>query len=154
MWGSQQSRPMTATGMSAAATSDPDGDGYSRTQRHPVPLDAPNVALQGQRLMAYGERLRREEEQITQESGRARPTASTPDGTAGPRGKSEENLLRNAGEFFSLDNRGPNLKCIGSRGSTRDWPTALGHRGPTSASMPRPSTAGHAPTPVCGGASV
>ncbi len=64
---------MTATGMSAAATLDTEADGYSRTQRHPVPLDAPDVALQGQRLMAYEERLRREEEQITQESGRARP---------------------------------------------------------------------------------
>ncbi len=65
---------MTATGISAAATSDPDGDGYSRTQHHPVPLDAPDVALRGQRLMAYGERLCQEEEQITQVSGRARPT--------------------------------------------------------------------------------
>ena len=74
VWGSQQSRPMTATGISAAATSDPDGDGYSGTQHHAVPLDAPNVALQDQRLMAYGERLRREEEQITQEPGRVRPT--------------------------------------------------------------------------------
>ncbi len=36
-------------------------------------LDTPDVALWGQRLMAYGERLCREEEQITQESGRARP---------------------------------------------------------------------------------
>ncbi len=26
------------------------------TGRHPVPLDAPDVALQGQRLLAYGER--------------------------------------------------------------------------------------------------
>ncbi len=73
VWGSQQSQLMTATGISAAATSDPDRDGYLRTH-HPVPLDAPDVALRGQRLMAYGERLRREEEQITQESGRALPT--------------------------------------------------------------------------------
>ncbi len=40
---------MTATGTSAAAaTSDalnPDGDGYSGAQRHPVPLDASDVAL-------------------------------------------------------------------------------------------------------------
>ncbi len=28
---------------------------------HPAPLDAPDVALRGQRLLAYGERLRREE---------------------------------------------------------------------------------------------
>ncbi len=59
VWGSQPSRPMTATGMSAAAgTSDPpnpDGDGYSGAQRHLVPLDAPDVALRGQRLLAYGE---------------------------------------------------------------------------------------------------
>ena len=30
-------------------------------RRQPVPLDAPDVALRGQRLLAYGERLRREE---------------------------------------------------------------------------------------------
>ena len=47
--------------MSAAATWHPDGDDYSRSQRHPVPLDAPNVALRGQRLIAYKERLRRDE---------------------------------------------------------------------------------------------
>ncbi len=73
VWGSQQSRPMTATGMSAAATWHPEGNDYSRTQRHPVPLDAPNVALRGQRLMAYEERLRREEG--SQESDRARPSS-------------------------------------------------------------------------------
>ncbi len=50
---------MTATGMSAAAAWQPgEGDNYSRSQRHPVPLDAPDVALRGQRLMAYEERLR------------------------------------------------------------------------------------------------
>ncbi len=65
---------MTVTGISAAATSDPDGDGYSGTQRHTVILDAPNVALRRQRLMAYGERLRQKEAEITQEPGRARPT--------------------------------------------------------------------------------
>ena len=75
VWGSQQSRPMTATGMSAAAAWHPEGDDYSRTQRHPVPLDAPNVALRGHRLMAYEERLRREERQVSQESGRARPSS-------------------------------------------------------------------------------
>ncbi len=31
------------------------------TRRQPVPLDAPDAALRGQRLLAYGERLRREE---------------------------------------------------------------------------------------------
>ncbi len=56
-----KSRPRTTTGMSAAATWHPDGDDYSRSQRHPVPLDAPNVALRGQRLIAYKERLRRDE---------------------------------------------------------------------------------------------
>ncbi len=60
--------------MSAATTSDPDGNGYSGAQRHPVLLDAPDVALRGQTLMAYEERLRREEAKITQEPGRARPT--------------------------------------------------------------------------------
>ncbi len=30
-------------------------------KRHPVPLDTPSVALRGQRLLAYGERLRQEE---------------------------------------------------------------------------------------------
>ncbi len=43
VWGSQQSRPRIATGMSAAAAWHPEGDGYSRSQRHPVPLDAPDV---------------------------------------------------------------------------------------------------------------
>ncbi len=52
---------MTARGMSAAAAWQPEGDNYSRSQRHPVPLDTPDVALRGQRLMAYDERLRREE---------------------------------------------------------------------------------------------
>ncbi len=40
---------MTTRGMSAAAARsdppNPDGDGHSGTQRHPVPLDAPDVAL-------------------------------------------------------------------------------------------------------------
>ncbi len=74
---------MTATGMSAAATWHPEGDDYSRTQCHPVPLDAPDVALRGQRLMAYKKRLRREEGQASQESGRAQQVVSTPDGTTG-----------------------------------------------------------------------
>ncbi len=65
---------MTATVMSAAATLHPEGDDYSRTQRHPVPLDAPDVALRGQRLMAYEERLKPEEGQASQETGRARPS--------------------------------------------------------------------------------
>ena len=77
VWGSQQSRLMTATGMSAAATWHPERDDCSRTQRHPVPLDAPDVALRGQRLMAYEERLRREEGQVRQESGRARPSSGS-----------------------------------------------------------------------------
>ncbi len=67
VWGSQQSRPVTATGMSAAAAWHPEGNDYSRNQRHPVPLDVPDVALRGQRLMAYGERLRQEEGQVSQE---------------------------------------------------------------------------------------
>ncbi len=39
VWGSQQSRPVTATGMSAAAAWHPEGDDYFRNQRQPVPLD-------------------------------------------------------------------------------------------------------------------
>ncbi len=70
---------MTATGTSAAAAildpPNPDGDGYSGAQRHPVPLDAPDVALWDQRLLAYGERLRREEAEIIPEPGRACPTS-------------------------------------------------------------------------------
>ncbi len=45
-------------------------------RRHPVPLDAPDVALRGQRLLAYGERLRREEaEAVNPAAGRARHPA-------------------------------------------------------------------------------
>ena len=74
VWGSQQSRPVTATGMSAAAAWHPEGDEYSRSQRQLVPLDAPDVALRGQRLMAYKERLRQEEGRASQETGWARPS--------------------------------------------------------------------------------
>ncbi len=48
-------------GMSAAAACQSERDDYPRSQRQPVPLDAPNVALRGQGLMAYEKRLRREE---------------------------------------------------------------------------------------------
>ncbi len=69
---------MTATWMSAAVKiSDilnANGDGYSGAQRHPVLLNAPDIALQGQKMLAYGERLRREEAEIILEPGRARPT--------------------------------------------------------------------------------
>ncbi len=42
-------------------------------QRHPVPLDAPDIALRGQRLLAYGEMLRREETEVeVAEPGRTR----------------------------------------------------------------------------------
>ncbi len=34
---------------------------FHGARRQPVPLDAPDVALRGKRLLAYGERLRREE---------------------------------------------------------------------------------------------
>ncbi len=60
--------------MSAAAAWQTEGDNYSRSQCHPVPLDAPDVALRGQRLMAYEERLRHEEGRVSQETGRARPS--------------------------------------------------------------------------------
>ncbi len=33
----------------------PDPAPVNRDKRHPVPLDAPDVALRGQRLLAYGE---------------------------------------------------------------------------------------------------
>ncbi len=66
--------PLTASGISAATvTSDPDGDGHFRAQHHPVPLDVPDVALRRQRLLAYRGRLHREEAEIIQEPGRARP---------------------------------------------------------------------------------
>ncbi len=65
---------MIATGISAAAIADRDGNGYAGTQCHPVPLDAPDVALRGQRLRAYAERLCRGEKESIRESGRARPT--------------------------------------------------------------------------------
>ncbi len=60
--------------MNAAAAWQLEGDDYSRSQRQPVPLDAPDVALRGQRLMAYEERLRREERRASQETGQARPS--------------------------------------------------------------------------------
>ncbi len=45
-------------------------------RRHPVPLDAPDVALQGQRLLVYRERLRREEaEAVNPAAGCARHPA-------------------------------------------------------------------------------
>ncbi len=80
---------MTATGMSAAAsTSDPlnpDRDGYSGAQRHPVPLDAPDVTLRSQRFLAYGERLRCEEAEIIPGPSQARPTSQAdPRWTARP----------------------------------------------------------------------
>ncbi len=41
-------------------------------RHHQVPLDAPDVALRGQRLLAYRERLRREEtEAVNPAAGRA-----------------------------------------------------------------------------------
>ncbi len=61
--------------MSAATAWQSEEDDYSRSQRHPVPLDAPDVALRGQRLMAYEEKLRREEGRASQEIGRARPAS-------------------------------------------------------------------------------
>ncbi len=75
VWGSQTSQPPTATGMSAAAAISEPPNPDDGAQRHPVPLDAPDVALRGQRLLTYGEkRLCREEAGTIQEPGRARPT--------------------------------------------------------------------------------
>ncbi len=49
---------------------------FSGARRHPVPLDAPDVALRGQRPLAYGERLRREEaEAVNPAAGHARHQA-------------------------------------------------------------------------------
>ncbi len=55
----------------------PGEEDASHGARHqPVPLDAPDVALRGQRLLAYGERLRRKEiEAGNPGAGRARPPA-------------------------------------------------------------------------------
>ncbi len=47
VWGSQQTRPVTATGLSAAAAWQPEVDDYSRSQRQSVPLAAPDVTLRG-----------------------------------------------------------------------------------------------------------
>ncbi len=43
------------------ATAPGEENAFHGARREPVPLDAPDVALRGQRLLAYGERLRREE---------------------------------------------------------------------------------------------
>ena len=49
---------------------------FHGARRQPVPLDAPDVALRGQRLLAYGERLQREEvETVNPAAGRARHPA-------------------------------------------------------------------------------
>ncbi len=49
---------------------------FQGARRQPVPLDAPDVALRGQRLLAYGERLRREEAETGNPgAGRARHSA-------------------------------------------------------------------------------
>ena len=49
---------------------------FPGARRHPVPLDAPDVALRGQRLLAYGERLRWEEaEAVNPAAWRARHPA-------------------------------------------------------------------------------
>ncbi len=123
MRGSQPSRPMTATEINAAAaTSDPDGDGYSGAQRHPVCLDVPDVTLQGQRLLAYGERLRREEAENIQEPGRACPTGrphrppmerQVPEvRVRQPRAPPLVDQLADGREFAHRDNRGLSLGCI------------------------------------------
>ncbi len=80
VWGHQIAGPMTVTGMSAAvALAEPphrNNDSHQGAQRHPIPLDAPDVALKGQRLLVYGERLHHKEAGIVSaEPGRARPTA-------------------------------------------------------------------------------
>ncbi len=126
VWGSQQSRPVNATGMSAAAAWQPEGDDYSRSQRHLVPLDAPDVALRGQRLMAYEERLRREEGRVSQETGQARPSnrqyrppverMGPAAGVRRPRTPLLVDRLADAEDLAPHDSRKLNRSCSGSRG--------------------------------------
>ncbi len=125
VWGSQQSRPVTATGMSAAAAWQPEGDNYSRSQRQLVPLDAPDVALRGQRLMAYEERLRREEGRTSQETDRARPSnkqyrppverMGPAAGVRRPRTPLLVDRLADAEDLHPHDNGRLNRSCSGSR---------------------------------------
>ncbi len=59
-----------------AQTAQRDGDMIRGARRHPVPLDPHDVALRGQRLLAYGARLGCEEaEAVIPEAGRARHPA-------------------------------------------------------------------------------
>ncbi len=68
VWVNRMAAPRIAPVMSAVSASvDPataEGDPCYAGRRRPVPLDAPDVALRGQRLLAYGERLQREEAEV------------------------------------------------------------------------------------------
>ncbi len=77
-WGSQMAAPIAVAGINVTATpADPmplKEDCRYGAQRYPVPLDALDVALRGQRLLGYGERLCRDEAGIAAaESGRDHP---------------------------------------------------------------------------------
>ncbi len=66
VWGDRTAMPRSAPTpnvvIEPTVLTAPGEEGTIRGARHhPVPLDAPDVALRGQRLLAYGERLQREE---------------------------------------------------------------------------------------------
>ncbi len=87
VWGYRTAMPRSAPAPSAviepmrSVLTAPGEEGMIRgARRHPVPLDAPDVALRGQRLLAYGEQLRWEEaEVVNPAAGHARhPERTTP----------------------------------------------------------------------------
>ncbi len=62
VWGYRTAMSRNVPEPERANVAAPSEENASQGARHqPVPLDAPDVALRGQRLLAYGERLRREE---------------------------------------------------------------------------------------------
>ncbi len=80
VWGHRTAMPRSAPAPNAVIaparpvlTAPGEEDRIRGATRHPVPLDAPDVALRGQRQLAYGERLRREEtEPVNHAAGRGR----------------------------------------------------------------------------------
>ena len=86
VWGSQQSRPMMATGVSAAAVWHPKGNDYSKSQLHPVPLGAPDVALRGHGIRGKTKARRGTDQPGVRQGPPNQQIASTPDGTTGSRG--------------------------------------------------------------------
>ncbi len=77
MWGNRTAMPSNVPEPDRPNVTMPGAEGTSHGARHQtVPLDAPDVALRGQRVLAYGERLRREEiEAGNPDAGRARHPA-------------------------------------------------------------------------------